>query len=408
MASDVLVVGGGPAALAAAVGCAERGLSVTVLAGEDRPWSANYGAWADELERLGYGGWLGPVWQDALVVLDDATTIAVGRRYGRVARRRLRGGMLDRCEALGVRVVWSSARDLRHDATGSTVSDDVGTAWRASIVVDASGHRPAFVRRAGEATLFQAAVGVFARPEPNPFDPERMVFMDLRCDHLPASDPLGPATPTFLYVMPLSPQRAFVEETSLVRGPAVPFPLLRERLRARMAHRGITLTEPEGTELCLFPMDTPLPDLDQRVVGFGAAASMVHPASGYQLGRAFATADDLGRAIADGLAARRGPDAVARDAWRAIWTEEDLLRRELHLFGTRVVAELGAQDVRSFFETFFAMPRDTWSGYLAGRGDVASVVRAMGSMMVHGGFRTRWTLLRSGTRLPGVLLKAAV
>lgn len=406
LGSEVLIVGAGPAALAAAVACAERGLSVVVLGGEDRPWSANYGAWADELEGLGYGAWMGPVWSDALVVLDDATTVSTGRRYGRVARRRLRTGLLERCEALGVELVWASATRLRHHATGSFVEADDGVVRRTAVVVDATGHKPAFVRRRGEPTLFQAAVGVLARPEPNPWDPERMVFMDMRTDHV--ADALGPAVPTFLYVMPLSAQRAFVEETSLVRGPAVPFPILRERLRARLARRGIVLAEAEATELCLFPMDNPLPDLDQRVVGFGAAASMVHPASGYQLGRAFSTAPDLAEALADGLRTGRSPDAVARDAWRTIWTDEDRLRHELHLFGTRLVASLDANDTRRFFEAFFAMPKETWTGYLAARGDVVHVVKAMASMLVHGGLRTKWTLLRSGTGLPAVLRRAAV
>ena len=49
----------------------------------------------------------------------------------------------------------------------------------------------------------------------------------------------GCRLPTFLYVMPFSKDRIFLEETSLVARPAVDFPELKKRLEARMAHYGI-------------------------------------------------------------------------------------------------------------------------------------------------------------------------
>ena len=53
--------------------------------------------------------------------------------------------------------------------------------------------------------------------------------------------------PTFLYAMPFSRTRIFLEETSLVARPAVAFPELKRRLDARMAHLGIRIT---GGSLC--------------------------------------------------------------------------------------------------------------------------------------------------------------
>lgn len=57
----------------------------------------------------------------------------------------------------------------------------------------------------------------------------------------------GPATmhgcrlPTFLYAMPFSPTRIFLEETSLVARPIVEFSELKARLDARLKHLGITI-----------------------------------------------------------------------------------------------------------------------------------------------------------------------
>ena len=86
--------------------------------------------------------------------------------------------------------------------------------------------------------------------------------------------------PTFLYAMPFSKTRVFLEETSLVARPAVAFEELRERLRARMAHMGIRVTAVEEEEFCLIPMGGVLPKFPQRVLGIGGTGGMVHPSTG--------------------------------------------------------------------------------------------------------------------------------
>lgn len=48
--------------------------------------------------------------------------------------------------------------------------------------------------------------------------------------------------PTFLYAMPFSPTQVFLEETSLVARPIIPFPELKLRLEKRMAHLGIKVS----------------------------------------------------------------------------------------------------------------------------------------------------------------------
>ncbi len=404
MDAAVLVAGSGPAALAAAVACARRGLQVTVLGGEDRPWIPNYGGWVEELAGVGLADDLGPVWPDAQVVFDDSGPVSTRRAYARVHKERLRARLLSECATLGVEVLWQQAVAVDHAPRHSTVTDDDGRAHTAQIVVDATGHRSVFVRRSGEPTLFQAAVGRWGKPTPNPWPVDRMVFMDLRQG--PWIDKLGTAVPTFLYAMPLGPERVFVEETSLVRGPAVPFAILRARLDERLGADGISGVWDDEEELCLFPMDNPVPDLHQRVVGFGAAASMVHPASGYQLARAFGTAPRLADALATSLTSGAAPAAVARSGWQAIWSREDLVRHELHLLGTRVVAGLDADDTRRFFETFFAMPEFTWTRYLAATPRVRDVMGAMMSMWWQGDRHTRLTLTRSGLGLGAVFHRA--
>ena len=79
---------------------------------------------------------------------------------------------------------------------------------------------------------------------------------------------------------------------------------LQQRLEQRLAHRGIAIEAVEHVEHCPFPMNPALPGRRQPVVGFGGAASMVHPASGYMIGSLLRRGPQL---AADLAAASRWP-----------------------------------------------------------------------------------------------------
>lgn len=68
------------------------------------------------------------------------------------------------------------------------------------------------------------------------------MFMDWRDDHLdnyPELKAKNNKLPTFLYVMPFSPTKIFLEETSLVARPPISFEELKERLNIRMEWLGL-------------------------------------------------------------------------------------------------------------------------------------------------------------------------
>lgn len=88
--------------------------------------------------------------------------------------------------------------------------------------------------------------------EGHPFDLDTMLFMDWRDGHTqgqPVMRQANERTPTFLYAMPFSPTKIFLEETSLVARPAVPFPELKQRLWTRLQHLGIKVGR-EGDGAC--------------------------------------------------------------------------------------------------------------------------------------------------------------
>jgi len=398
---DVLVLGSGPAALSLAHACGKRGLSTCVLGGRDAPWAPNYGVWVDDAQRVGIGSYLASTWDDADIVIDDQTVMPSGRRYGRVARRRLRSSWLDGIAGFGGSVVWAQAVSVAHHADRSVVQDDLGGAHCARIVVDATGHRSVFVQRHGEATSFQAAVGLLVSVKEHPWALDRAVLMDWR-----RATPDIEVDPSFLYVMPHSPTRLFVEETSLVRGPALPFPLLKERLFARLARMGVAVDAVEATELCHIPMDTPVPDLRQRVLGFGAAASFVHPGTGYQLVRALQTAPRIADIFAEGLHSGAPPGRIVRDGWQAMWSPSTLAARELLLYGSRLLQRLDTRDTISFFQAFHRISLSQRTGYLSADPSLWTLASAMLSTFFQCPSRLRRQLLRGGSSLPSRLLQA--
>lgn len=258
------------------------------------------------------------------------------------------------------------------------VITEAGERLRARLVIDASGHHSRFVQRPDEGPVAgQAAYGIVGRFSAPPVDPGQFVLMDYRSDHLSEAERrCGP--PTFLYAMDFGEGVFFVEETSLALAPAVPYDVLKDRLMRRLALRGIGVEQVQHEEYCLFPMNLPLPDLQQRVVGFGGSASMVHPASGYMVGSLLRRAPDLADAIASGL---RDPQAagqqLAHQAWQALWPLELQRRHALYRFGLEKLMRFSEPQLRAHFTTFFTLPRQQWFGFLTNTLSLPALVAAM-------------------------------
>ena len=367
---DVLVLGGGPAALCIASELNQRGVAVAGIAPEavDAPWPNTYGIWADELKALGLEQLLEHRWHDTVSYFGEGGSTAQdqshahGIDYGLFDRAALQGYWLERADG----VAWHQDTAERVVVNGSTTSVSCmsGTTLQARLVIDASGSRTPHVRRPDQGPVAgQAAYGVVGRFSKPPIQPGRFVLMDYRCDHLSEAQRREP--PTFLYAMDLGDGVFFVEETSLALAPGVPYDVLKQRLQQRLDRRGVEITEVIHEEFCLFPMNLPLPDRGQPVLAFGGAASMVHPASGYMVGSLLRRGPALARAIADALKDRNlGSAALARCGWQALWPLELVLRHRLHQFGLGRLMGFNEALLRTHFATFFSLPREDWFGFL--------------------------------------------
>ncbi|KAL7471928.1 hypothetical protein ACHAXS_012243 [Conticribra weissflogii] len=317
---------------------------------------------------------------------DDDNAGGVGARY-RVAKAH----HVSRATSVNI---YSPPGTLIHDDAGSTIllqspSTSSTLRVRAKLIVDCTGHESRLVLRddsrpdAPPPPGYQIAYGMLAKLDESsapdqsrcgPYDKDAMTLFDYRTDHFPPDSPearRAETAPTFMYVMPLNDNRVFFEETSLVARPAVSFRECRERCAKRLEHLGIVVEEIEEEEYCYIPMGGALPARDQRVVGFGGAAAMVHPSTGYHLCRAMMGAGAVARAVRDELHASssgRGydPDRAAARAYDAVWTPGTIAQRNFAVFGGEFLMTRDVRGLRGFFDGFFQLSLPLWGGFLAG------------------------------------------
>ncbi len=437
---DVLVIGAGPAGLAIAAACADQGLDVACLSPAGvQPWHNTYGIWYDELPA-DLLPTIGHSWQKVYVrnqridpVVTDVVAAAntrdsqdnlqgdihddiqgmvgaqlLGRHYAFFDNEALQKHLLEHC----CHITWLTglATDVEHGDTFSTVfcqlSDDLNTQptnYRARLVIAANGHRSPLVHRpnADDRLAFQIAYGVVGRFSRPPIAPDSMMLMDFDDGYLQSEER---QQPTFLYAVDMGDGRYFVEETALAVRPKLPFDFFKDRLERRLAARGCTLLEQTDEEHCLFPMN-PLVPPAQNTLAYGAAASMVHPASGYMVGLALRHAPELAATIATSLqtanAAGSGSSAAA---WQHLWPPDARYRQQLYRFGLEALLSMGSTQTQAFFNAFFATADHDWQGYLSNRLTTAGILRAMTQVFVRAPWRVRGKLMGAALRHPGMLL----
>lgn len=119
------------------------------------------------------------------------------------------------------------------------------------------------------------------------------------------------------------------------------------------------------------PMGGPLPARDQRIIGFGGAAAMVHPSTGYQICRVLIAASDLVDSLESEFQrfdeiGKFNPDRAAATAYDALWSPSNIRQRNFAIFGGEFLMKQNVIGLRGFFDGFFRLPQEMWAGFLAG------------------------------------------
>lgn len=383
---DAIVIGSGPAGCALSGALARRGVSVAIVAPDvGQPWPNNYGIWVDEKP-----GWLGDevfgtTWQRPIVRF-SGEPIELGRAYGRIDGEALRRAL----KSSAVHEIEGEVDRVESGADGHRVV--VGDAtYAARVVFDATGVG-AFLRqkRAGnpDDVAAQTAYGVLARVEGEPLVGASMSLMDFDDSW---RDPGDDSPATFLYAMQLD-DLWFLEETVLVERPPHPIGDLREDLDRRLNARGARIIERLEEERCFIPMGTPLPSLDQPVVGFGASAGYVHPASGYSLAASLNRVESVAQQTVEVLGSDASSTDASRMIWDAVWPRERRRARKFYEFGMETLLTMDRHETMRFFDAFFELDEASWQGYLSDQLDVAEVRKVMLKLFATADMKVRMSL----------------
>jgi len=171
--------------------------------------------------------------------------------------------------------------------------------------------------------------------------------------------------------------------------------VLRERLEARLSSLGLARSKRIGQEHCSIAMGLGLPAPVQSLVPFGAAAGMVHPASGYLMAHVLRKAVPVAESILNGLDSGGADDALAAGN-AALWPRAQRRVWEIYGFGLEALVGMNISETHCFFDSFFRLSLDDWSGFL--RGDLTvSRLGAVMTSLFHGlPSSVRWHLVRTG------------
>ncbi|PSS36417.1 Lycopene epsilon cyclase [Actinidia chinensis var. chinensis] len=368
---DLVVIGCGPAGLALAAESAKLGLSVGLI-GPDLPFTNNYGVWEDE-----FRGCIEHVWRDTIVYLDDNDPILIGRAYGRVSRHLLHEELLKRCVESGVSYLSSKVERIIDATNGQSLivceQNNVVPCRLATVASGAASGKLLQYEVGGPRVSVQTAYGIEVEVENNPYDPSLMVFMDYRDYAKQKAQCLEAQYPTFLYAMPMSPTRVFFEETCLASKDAMPFDLLKKKLISRLETMGVRILKIYEEEWSYIPVGGSLPNTEQKNLAFGAAASMVHPATGYSVVRSLSEAPKYASVISkilkqghskEKIYQSRSTENISMQAWNTLWPQERKRQRAFFLFGLALILQLDIDGIREFFHTFFRLPSWMCQGFL--------------------------------------------
>ena len=357
----------------------------------DKRWVPNYGCWTEEwsvldqlyskrgvpgLMELGvdiewkdtdcfFGEFAKDVIENPSPGIEGSTEGSyrrtVGREYLRVSREGLkdifcgdnRNYHVIKEDVLGtatnVNVYLPGGSITFHDTYTELTLKESNRKIKAKIVVDGTGAESPFtIRDNRDREGYQIAYGAECRVEGagvtdtmvGDYDRSKMTLFDFRSEKwrndsdLASSEEEVIRQPTFNYVMPLSKDVIFFEETSLVANPAMSFKECKERLVARLKSQNVFITDILEEEFCYIPMGGGLPRKGQRIVPIGAASGLVHPSTGYQVGRCLSSNLDVSEQILAELKRHRAesqpkfdPDAAAARIVGTIWTPEAIRRK---------------------------------------------------------------------------------
>ena len=249
----------------------------------------------------------------------------------------------------------------------------------AVVVVDASGPWPALVHRSDEGDeprpaahpTARTTVGVIARCSTPPGPDGACILMDWS----------GPAEggresePSWSSAFDLGDGQWLVRQTALTSAPDLAG--LSDRLRERLAVAGVAAADVGVVQENVVPLGLPIPSGRQRTVGFGAAAAMADPLTGWSIGSLLHAAPSLAQAIVAAFDRRATPAGVSAAAWGAVWPAERRRARAVELCLLRSMLRLDRAKAQAMIDGLLSQPPAELSAVLTGQATAKEAAKAV-------------------------------
>ena len=272
LVGNVVIMGGGPAGALCAAYLATHELAASIIVvTPTTDWHCTYCTWIDDV----CANWI-PFdifrrrWDDVRVVDGFGAVSQLDRSYGWVHAERLVAWITG---IEHVRWVKDTAVQVLEDRTVRTSG---GLELSADIVVDCTGHFSKFTQYAD--SFIRRRFQVFYGEQIRCKHGRSLSSMELMNWEMQFDDG---HPPSFVYVLTLDEETLFMEETVLATDCPVPYSVLKARLDLRKARLGFAQSTVLFVEQYSLPMGGSFPIHRPGRFAFGAAAHMVHPATGY-------------------------------------------------------------------------------------------------------------------------------
>ncbi len=403
---DALVLGSGPGALSISAALGNENLKVEVLSKQKPtdPWPFTYGIWGEEVDELGIEELLAHRWKNTVSYFGagskennhfENTPTKHNRDYGLFDKSKLQNYWINQCNKASTTWHIGIAIDFEINNLFSIVKTSDGKVIKTRLIIDATGYNPVFLKSPYQGPIaVQTCYGIVGEFSSPPVEKDQFILMDYRNNHLSNEEKIEP--PTFLYAMDMGDGKYFLEETSLGLAPPVSLDLLKARLHRRLKNKGIKVNTLEHEELGIYlPMNMPIPNLNQPILGFGGSAGMVHPASGYMVGSLLRRAPLVAKAVATAMKEKDCPPSlIAKKGWEALWPDELRKKQALYKFGLEKLMRFDDKQLRDFFIQFFQLPNKQWYGFLTNTLSLKDLIKAMWRMFQKAPWNVKWGLMR--------------
>lgn len=358
---DITVIGNGPSGLFLTYYLSlHTKYKIAFIALHNVMWHCTYGSWVDEIKE----SWLSDtelslkkIFQTELlnteVISADNDKIMLNKKYALLDNKYIFNKIYDNIKKNpNIRLIDGQVINVDDNKNNIIIyykTTEIVTNIRSKQIFNCTGMSHFLTRynEIGLPTNWQIFYGKKIKLK-QPHNIKNMILMDWRQYKNKTN------IPSFAYIIPINPFILFIEETILIYHTRFDLEELSQRLDERIMQMDLAIDTILETETYSIPMGGNLPKHNQKILSFGLAAKMSHPATGYMVGYTI----------------YRIPYIIHNKnlhniSMKTIIPMDEKIKYYIYVYGGELLKQLNTKELSLFFTYFFKQP--DWNKYLTRR-----------------------------------------